>query len=234
MFKTRSTEPERIDTGDYTPDEYATFLREIAFINKHLGDERAVKRSLLRQLEAEGIREFSVLDVGCGSGELLGSIARFARRSQRPACLVGVDLNEISVSSTKKRSSEYPEIAAVKGDAFHLPFADDSFDFAISSLFFHHLTDEQIPHVLAEMSRVALRSVIVIDLERSPIAWILYRLFCFGFRISPLVTEDGSLSVRKGFRKGELAGMSPPGVCRRSFPFRLVLSLPASRPSFDG
>lgn len=236
VFKTRSTEPERIDTGDHTPEEYETFLREIAFINKYLGDERALGKSLLREIERQDIRAFSVVDVGCGSGELLCGIARFARRSKRPACLVGVDLNEISAATTNKRSSEFPEITAARGDAFNLPFADGSFDFAISSLFFHHLSDEQIPAALSEMSRVARRGVFVIDLERSRTAYYLYKLFCLGFRISPLVTHDGSLSVKKGFDRGELAGFAAGSArCYRSFPFRLILSVPAgaSRPSSD-
>lgn len=238
-FPSRSTELERIDTGDYTPREYAVFLREIAFINKYLGDERALKRSLLEAIEKEDLREFSVLDVGCGSGEMLRYIARFSRFSKRSAHLVGIDLNEISPKNTIEGASEFAEITAVRGDAFELPFGDGSFDFAISSLFLHHLADEHIPAVLKEMTRVASRGIFIIDLERSRIAWILYRLFCFAFRISPLVTQDGALSVKKGFRPNELAGYSSRSArCYRSFPFRLVLAisngLGASPPSSDG
>ena len=225
MFAKRSTQPERIDTGDYTPDEYATFLREIGFINRYLGDARALRRSLLREIVRNDPREFSVLDVACGSGELLRQIAGFARRSDRTAWLTGVDLNGLSFSAAKKYAGDYPGIAYVRGDAFRLPFADGSFDYAISSLFFHHLNDEQIPLVLAEMSRVARRRVYVIDLHRHAIAYALYKLFCFGFRISPLVTHDGSLSILKGFRPGELDRISSRDdlQTRRVSPFRLVV-----------
>ncbi len=228
MFKTRSSELERIDTGDHTEEEYETFLREIRFINRYLGDVRALRRTLFREIEDCELRSFSILDVACGSGELLRQTAAFAHATGREIRLTGIDLHERSFTERAV------DISFVRGDAFQLPFADDSFDFAISSLFFHHLANESIPLALAEMSRVARRGVIVIDLERSRIAYHLYKLFCFVFRISPLVTQDGSLSVRKGFRKDEMARMLPAGVCRRSFPFRLVLSLPASRPSSDG
>ena len=203
MFEKRINDPERIDTGDYTPEEYATFLREIAFINRYLGDGRALKKSLLRELEEKDLREFSVVDVGCGSGELLRMIAEFASRSKRKASLTGIDLNAISSATTQSESREFPEIDSVQADAFHLPFADGAFDYAISSLFFHHLTDEQIPVVLREMSRVARRGLFVIDLHRDRIPYALYKLFCFAFRISPLVRHDGSLSIKKGFREGE-------------------------------
>ncbi len=201
MFEKRSTELERIDTGDYTPEEYATFLREIAFINRYVGDGRALKKSLLAEIEAIDLKKFSVLDVGCGSGELLRMIAEFARGSERRARLFGIDLNSISTTTTQSESRKFPEIASVCGDAFQLPFADEAFDYAISSLFFHHLTDEQIPTVLKEMSRVARRGVFVIDLHRDPVAYVGYKVFCAVFRISPLVRQDGSLSIKKGFRE---------------------------------
>ncbi len=227
MFARRSTKLERIDTGDYTPEEYAVFLREIAFINKYLGDQRALKKTLFRDIELEwqkpdrkgGLKDseaFSVLDVGCGSGELLRYIAEFAQRNGKKTKLVGIDLNEISTSVTTSESREFPEISAIRGDAFHLPFADNTFDYAISSLFFHHLTDKQIPQALKEMSRVARRCIYVIDLHRHPMAYVLYKLFCFAFRISPLVTQDGSLSILKGFKTSEF------GFSDRVFPFRLV------------
>ena len=204
MFDKRATELERIDTGDYTPEEYSTFLREIAFINRYVGDGRALKKTLLREIEEKDLRSFSVLDVGCGSGELLRMIAEFADASDRRATLVGLDLNPISSSTTHTESADFRAISSVQGDAFQLPFADDAFDYAISSLFFHHLTDNQIPEVLKEMSRVSRRGGVVIDLHRDPVAYVGYKVLCFVFRISELVRHDGSLSIRKGFRVEEL------------------------------
>lgn len=222
MFRTRSRQLERIDTGDYTPEEYTTFLREIRFINRYLGDARALKRSLFSDIERQDLSEFSVLDVACGSGELLRTMAAFARETNRTARLTGIDLHELSFSaSAQNDTAEFPEIAYVRGDAFKLPFADGEFDYAISSLFFHHLPDEQIPLVLAEMTRVARRCAYVIDLHRHPMAYYLFKLFCFAFRISPLVTEDGSLSVLRGFKRGELENF---GKVVRTFPFRLVFT----------
>jgi len=229
VFKERSPVLERIDTGDYTPEEYETFLREIAFINRHLGDGRALGKSLLREIEREGLNEFSVLDVGSGSGELLRMIAEFARRTGRNAKLTGLDLNPISAAATRSAASRFPEISSVRGDAFELPFTDGSFDYAISSLFFHHLTDRQIPYVLREMSRVASRGFFIIDLHRHPAAYVLYQIFCLAFRISPLVRQDGSLSVLRGFKPEEVVEFVRASGLRlrtaeRAAPFRIVVS----------
>jgi len=232
VFRQRSHKLERIDTGDYTGEEYETFLREIRFINRYLGDSYALRKTLLRDIEKNRLREFSVLDVGAGSGELLRQIAEFADKGGRRARLAGLDLNEISAAAIKRDSASYPNITTIRGDALKLPLADDSFDYAISSLFFHHLTDEQIVSAMQEMSRVARRGIVVIDLHRHPMAYTLFKLFCNAFRISPLVREDGSLSIMRAFtpqelfRFAEIAGIKAASVGRAA-PFRITL---AARP----
>lgn len=207
MFKRRATKPERIDTGDYTPAEYERFLKEIRFINRRLGDRAALEKTLLADISNIDAEEFSVLDVGAGTGELLGMIAEFARAGGRKARLVGLDLNRLSVGEIAAESQKYREIWPLQADALRLPFADRSFDYSICSLFTHHLPDSAIAPVLAEMSRVARRGILVIDLERSVRAWFLYQVFCLAYRISPLVRQDGSLSIRKGFTCEELAAL---------------------------
>ena len=231
MFEKRSTQPERIDTGDYTPEEYATFLHEIKFINRYLGDARALRKSLFSDIKAKNLRDFSVLDVACGSGELLRRIADFALKTKRKARLVGIDINDLSFSTSPEAETDmFPEIGYLRGDAFRLPFPDGAFDYAISSLFFHHLKDEQIPCVLKEMARVARKEVFIIDLHRHPAAYYLYKLFCSAFRISPLVRHDGALSVLRGFRPLELERLSEmSGVSvQRVAPFRIVMRAGAS------
>lgn len=229
VFNHRATKPERIDQGDYTPDEYARFLREIRFINQRLGDRSALEATLLANIERLGLNEFSVLDVGAGTGELLGVIAEFARTRGRKAHLVGLDLNDLSINEVAAEGTRFDEIVPVQGNALDLPFADDAFDYAICSLFTHHLTDEQIPIALREMYRVARRGIVVIDLERSARAWFLYQLFCLAYRISPLVRQDGSLSIRKGFTSNEMLGFGNAANLENSFvqkhaPYRVVLT----------
>ena len=67
MFKTRSNELEFIDTGDYTAEEYEGCLIELRRINRWLGDESALKNSLLREIKKTNLQSFSVLDIGAGS-----------------------------------------------------------------------------------------------------------------------------------------------------------------------
>ena len=228
-FQKRSLKPERIDTGDYTAEEYDRFLHDIRLVNRFAGDNRALRTTLLREVERENLREFSVLDIGAGSGELLRVIARFARRQNRKASLCGLELNARSAESILEESKDFGEIKSIRGTALALPFADKSFDYAICSLFTHHFTDENIVKVLTEMARVARRKIFVIDLHRHATAYFLYQIFCAAFRISRLVVEDGSLSILRSFTPDELKSLGVNANLKnisveRRFPFRLVLS----------
>ena len=232
-FQRRSLKLERIDTGDYTPEEYDRFLSDIRLVNRFAGDARALGKTLLRELGRGRRQEFSVLDVGAGSGELLRVTARFARRRKLRARLCGLELNARSAASITEESAAFPEIGAVRGDALALPFADRAFDYALCSLFTHHFTDDAIVVILGELARVARRGIFVIDLHRHRAAYFFSQIFCAAFRISPLVVEDGSLSILRSFVPAELedigrrAGLKNVSV-KRCFPFRLVLQSDSS------
>jgi ubiquinone/menaquinone biosynthesis C-methylase UbiE len=229
VFEKRSAQLEFIDTGDYTPAEYDDFLIDIRRINRLLGDSRALRNSLLRDVQKRSLREFSLLDVGAGSGELLRVCAEFANREGIHTKLFGLELNARSACAMREESIALRNIYPVRGDAFQLPFADQSFDFVISSLFLHHFNDETAPKILREMKRVARLKVYVIDLERHPISYFLYTKFVNLFLRSPLTKHDGALSILRGFRPNELhelarnAGFANAKVTRH-FPYRLVLS----------
>ena len=143
--------------------------------------------------------------------------------------LVGVELNERSARAISEESHGFAEITALRADALRLPFRDGAFDYAACSLFTHHFREEGVVSVLRELARVARRRVFVIDLHRHALAYFLYTTAGRLLVHSPLVREDGALSILRGFRPEELrrlatdAGLRQIEVHRR-FPFRLVLS----------
>ncbi|MDQ3819125.1 MAG: methyltransferase domain-containing protein [Acidobacteriota bacterium] len=228
-FRHRSYELEHLDKGDYTPEEYEGCMVELRRINRYLGDTSALRHSLLEEVEREGAKSFSVLDVGAGSGELLRVAARWADETGREARLVGLEFNARSARAIMEESREFGSINSVRGDAFRLPFADMSFDYSICSLFTHHFKEAQVVEILKEMKRVARRRVFVIDLHRHPLAYYLYTTVGRLFLHNRLIREDGALSILRSFRPRELkrlayeARLEDVSVERR-FPFRLVLS----------
>ncbi|MEP6920367.1 MAG: methyltransferase domain-containing protein [bacterium] len=228
-FKQRSYDLEHLDIGDYTPEEYEGCLVEMRRVNECLGDARALRSSLLAAVDAAELKHFSVLDVGAGSGEILRVAASWARRKARSGSFVGLERNARSARAIAEESCAFPEIGALRGDAFHLPFADRTFDYAICSLFTHHFRDQQVVALLAELYRVAHRQIFVIDLHRHPISYFFYTTLGRLFLHNRLIREDGALSILRSFKPDELeklanrAGLNDARVERR-FPYRLVLS----------
>jgi ubiquinone/menaquinone biosynthesis C-methylase UbiE len=228
-FQKRSLEPENLDKGTYTPEEYEGCLVELRRVNEWLGDANALRDSLLRKITSQDLPSFSVLDVGAGSGELLRVAAKWARESDRKASLVGLELNERSARAILDESREFPEISSVRANGFQLPFADASFDFAIQSLTLHHFDDAGAVRILHEMARVAARGIFVIDLHRSPIAYFFYTTIGHLFLHNRLIREDGALSILKSWQPEELADIGrqaglPNVRVEEHFPARLILS----------
>lgn len=228
-FRQRSLELENLDKGSYTPQEYEGCLVELRRINRWLGDENALRDSLLKEVAATELQTFSVLDVGAGSGELLRVAARWARETNREAALTGLELNQRSARSILEESVELPEISSVQGDGFRLPFDDQAFDFVIQSLTLHHFNDDSAVAILREMARVARRRIFVIDLHRSPVAYYFYKIIGPLFLHNRLIREDGALSILRSWtieelqRLGGRAGLRNLTV-EEHFPSRLILS----------
>ena len=238
-FRHRSHEPENIDQGTYTAEEYEGCLVELRRVNHWLGDAKTLQDLFLKEIEERGLQSFSVLDVGAGSGELLRVAAKWARETNRTARLVGLELNERSAKSILEESREFPEIDSVRADGLRLPFADGAFDYAIQSLTLHHFDDDGAVKLLREMSRVAGRGVFVIDLHRSAMAYFFYTTLGKLFLHNRLLREDGALSILKSWTPDELkklggkAGLQNVNV-QEHFPARLVLTGETPTPSGIG
>ena len=231
-FRHRSNELEHLDKGDYTPEEYEGCLVELRCINAWLGDTRALRKTLLAEIEQLNLREFSVIDVGAGSGELLRVAASWSRRSNRHGVFVGVELNSRSARAIVEESRQFPEITSVEGDGFQLPFADQTFDYAICSLITHHFKNRQVIAFLREMNRVARKAIVAIDLTRHPVPYYLYTTIGRLFLHNRLIREDGALSILRSFTPDEMARLAQLAELKnikitKIFPARLVLSASA-------
>ena len=228
-FRQRSYELEHLDKGDYTPEEYEGCIVELQRVNRWLGDTKALRNSLLKEIAAAEVQAFSVLDVGAGSGELLRVMAQWANETNRGARLVGLELNERSAKEIVEGSQQYPQISSVRGDAFRVPFRDQQFEYVTCSLFTHHFRDPQVVDLLQEMARVARRKIFVIDLHRNIVAYTFFTTIAKLFLHNRLIREDGALSILRSFTPNEFRTLGKTAELKNvtveeHFPSRLVLS----------
>ena len=98
----------------------------------------------------------SILDVGCG----LGDTTLMLNERFQDSTITGLD-GDASLIETAIEGKKilYPNLAFVCGDALHLPFEDNSFDFVFSRYILHHI--HEAVAALKEMKRVCKQGAIV-------------------------------------------------------------------------
>ena len=87
-----------------------------------------------------GVRSgMDILDIGCGTGILFDMLRRAVGEQ---GSVTGVDFS-IEMAQKAHRNFPFKNVNVVDADAINLPFADDSFDMAISFSAFPHFSDQQ-------------------------------------------------------------------------------------------
>ncbi len=218
---------ERMDRPDLDPSELARALSGLGRVNRWFGGVRVVLHHLAPL--CEGLPPpVRILDVGTGYGDIPRAIVRWARREGRAVEITAVDRSPGVLAAAAPACAGYPEIRLQAADALALPFAARSFDVALASQILHHMERSQPVRMLRELSRVARRGVVVHDLTRGRLPYLLTWMALHVVSADPVIRSDGPLSIRRGYLPAELdalaraAGWEAPRVVRHA-PVRLAL-----------
>lgn len=210
--------------------ELARSLDDLRAVNRWLGGTRVVLHHLADLVRRHPRAEYRILDIATGSGDIPLQVARWARGEDVQVRIAATDNHATTVEMARAHTAAEPWVSVETADALKLPYADESFDFALLSTALHHFDDERdCVRVLREMHRVSRVGFIVNDLARSRAALLGARLLAATvWRTHPVTRHDGPLSVRRAFTPAELralaarAGFANARV-RAHFPFRLAL-----------
>lgn len=201
---TRSNTTEIMDDFDMTGGMLRDTLKKLDWINKLLGGNQvtmsAVKELLVNFPKEKTLR---IVDVGCGSGDMLRRVARWLRRRGQAAHLIGIDANAFIVDYAREHSTEYPEIEYLSTFVPSEAFLDLKYDVLLSTLFLHHLNDKEADHLLQIATQQAQTGIIINDLHRSPMAYFLFNLVTLAVP-NPMIRQDGLTSILRGFKRNEL------------------------------
>lgn len=199
---------ELMDDPRVDPAALAVSLRFIRGVNRYLGGTRAILTHLKRWSQHWAAEEpITILDIATGSADIPLAITRWAARTGHNLSVLALDLHPTTLALARDwvaaQSPRTPQpIRFLRGDALALPLADRSVDYAISSMFFHHLTDEQALAALKEMLRVARRGIIVNDLLRTRFA--RFGIALLTLRADPIDKHDARVSVCKAWTRPEV------------------------------
>lgn len=207
----RRNRPEMMDQPHVEEAELANDLRNLAWINALLGGIAVIRAHLPprgrgeRTAADEAERRSApliVLDVATGGGD----IPRWLIRHRRPLDLLAADLHPQMLQLARRWSAGLP-IRFLRCDARQLPFRDRSIDVVLCSLMLHHLAEPDAVIALRELARVTRRRLIVNDLRRSRVAYLLI----WGitrFSRNRLTRYDSPVSVERAFSPAELEALA--------------------------
>ena len=191
--------PELMDRADLADEDLYQNYRELHIINKRLGGYGITISGIASLMDGKD-REYSILDVGCGGGDMLYEISKWGKKQGCRFQLTGIDRSPAAIQYSTMKNRQIRWIA---DDAFHFLSGERKFDIITCTLFMHHFTDEKIIGLLARMTAAARRGVVINDLHRHPLAYYNIRWLTKLFSRSYLVKNDAPLSVLRGFRKEE-------------------------------
>ena len=225
----RILEPEDIDDPALENEQLFDAFRgltTINFLSASAGSVWTPMARLARQRKQETLR---ILDVATGGGDIPRALWRKGKRAGLKLDILGVDISDRALEFAARQCVECgPDVRYEQRDVLRsgLP---EGYDVIVSSLFLHHLTNEDALQLLTGAARAAKQLVLINDLRRGRYGLTLALFAGHILSSSPVVRVDALRSVRAAFTMAEAlemaktAGMQGATVSRR-WPARFLLS----------
>lgn len=200
-FRERSTEKELMDDPSLDKGQIKSILRDITQANKWLGGNSITVKALDRIFKEHPRERYTILDIGCGDGSMLRNIADHCAKKHIKTNLIGLDLNEKSINIAKEYSHSYTNITYRIQDVLSLEPQEFHCDILICTLTLHHFSQEQIHTFIKKFALLSTIGIVVNDLDRNKIGYILFKVFSQLFMKTPIAKHDGLVSIKSGFVK---------------------------------
>jgi SAM-dependent methyltransferase len=221
---------ELLDHPDADGETVARSLRGIARANRWFGGWWAVRRGLelvTRRLGGSAARlggsaarlggsaarrlggsaaALTLLDIGCGDGNLAARAVRWGRRRGVTLTPIGLERHRAGGRLTYDRG-----IPSLIGCAGELPFRAKSVDIIVASQLIHHFSELAIVAFLRSADRIARLGVVIADLRRSRWAHAAFQVGARLIALDAVTRIDGLTSIRRGFTRAELARLLTAG-----------------------
>jgi SAM-dependent methyltransferase len=198
----RSREHELLDGERLDPRDLRRNLREMALLNRLPGGTGQSLRAI--RLLLDGQTSPTVLDVGTGSADLPRRLLEAV-----PALrVIAADIRPEVLALARAWSRGVDRLTLIEADARSLPVADGSVDVVHSSLVLHHLDPPDAVLALREMRRVARAGVVVNDLRRGLIPYLVTAVTVLALARGRYTRNDGVVSARRAYTLSELDALA--------------------------
>ena len=202
----RNLLPEVMDQPELDPGQHRLALDGLSRIN-YLSRSAASLWPSLRTAAVQIDRPLRVLDLASGAGDVAIRLWQKASQAGVTVEIEGVDVSPLAL--------DYAREAANKAGAnvrFRLLNAVSEplpgrYDAAISCLFLHHLDEHAAIDLLRKMAAATSRVLLISDLRRSRLGYVIALFACRVLTTSRVVHTDGPRSVANAFSEHELRSL---------------------------
>lgn len=179
-FSERAQLDERMD-GPCSYEELRRCLRDLAVVNRITRAHRPILDYLeeVTQARSTHSRPLRVVDFGCGYGDMLRRIERWAAQRGVALELVGTDVNENAIRAAREATPASSRIAWIHGDV-HAGVAGGEADVVTASGVLHHLAEPEIVRFLEWAEQTARMGWIVVDLHRKSVPYRVFNVLMRG------------------------------------------------------
>lgn len=206
--KQRTDKEEIMDDFSIGGDLLRDTLDKLENINRWLGGNKVTLNGLKTILKNYSkTEEITIIDIGCGHGDILRDIAKFGRKYKYKFKLIGIDANPTAIEYANELSVNYPELSFKTEDIFSEDFKNRKVDIIIATLFLHHFKEEELTSFLKQSLKQTNIGIVVNDLHRHRLAYYLFLLLSI-FIKNKMIIEDGLTSVLRGFKRKDLELLS--------------------------
>ena len=200
-YKNRSLQKELLDQNDIPFQDIFLNMKELEFINAHLGGHSITISGFKKLLQKRNT--ISVCEIGCGGGDNLNALNDFCKKNQIICSFTGIDMNKDCIAFAKG-NLKIENVNFIVSDYRKVDFGNEKPDIIFSSLFCHHFPNTELIEMLNWMKRNSTVGFFINDLHRHPIAYHSIKIVTNVFSKSYLVKNDAPISVLRGFKKNEL------------------------------
>lgn len=199
VFSGRSSEKELLDSENVPFVDIARNMKELNMINSLLGGHRITLKGFKKLIRSRS--NVSIVEIGCGGGDNLRTIAKYCDRKGIAARLLGVDINKECIEFARRENSQF---SFLQSDFRDLNLSKQKPDIIFSSLFCHHFSNDELQEMFLWMRDNSTLGFFINDLHRHRFAYYGIKWLTRLFSKSYLVKNDAPLSVKRGFVKKDL------------------------------
>jgi SAM-dependent methyltransferase len=193
-----------MDNPGLDPAEHLRALAGLSWLNWASRSPRIVWQPIHALGQSLRMDRLRVLDIGSGAGDVLLGLWKLASRYRWELDLHGIDISERAIAYARDRCRmvgariDYTQLDAL---ADPLPIG---YDVLMSSLFYHHLSEDEVVSLLEKMAAATKHLLLVNDLRRCSTGLVLAHIACRLLTRSRVVHTDGPRSVCAAFTSGEM------------------------------